>query len=373
MTTSFPDVPTVPAPSFPSSEPPSPRRRWPVVLAIALGFAIVILLLGTVIRLPYVIYSPGDATPVESIVRISGAKTYRSPGDVLFLTVAVSRERPNVWRWLQASLDDDSQIVGEDNYLGGQSRSKVNRENVVAMDDSQLAAKKVALEQLGYTVPVSGSGVIVAAVAKDSPAAEHLKSRDLITAIDGQPVRVASELGPIIRSKPVGTSFVFTVTRDHRTVPETITSVKAKRGPLKGKPQIGIVPATKDLKYDFPVGITIDPGPVSGPSAGLAFTLAIIDEMTPGSLTGAQKVAVTGTMDTDGFVGEVGGVPQKTAAALSAGAKLFIVPKAEVKQAKARAGSAATVVGVDTIDGALRALRAHGGVPIQKIAAPAAA
>ena len=108
MTTSFPDVPTVPAPSLSSSEPPTPRRRWPVVLAIALGFAIVILLLGTVIRLPYVIYSPGDATPVESIVRISGAKTYRNPGDVLFLTVAVSRERPNVWRWLQASLDDDS-------------------------------------------------------------------------------------------------------------------------------------------------------------------------------------------------------------------------------------------------------------------------
>jgi cell division septal protein FtsQ len=75
MTTSFPDVPTVPAPPFSSPAPPGPRRRWPVVLAIALGFAVVILLLGTVIRLPYVIYSPGDATPVQGIVQISGAKT----------------------------------------------------------------------------------------------------------------------------------------------------------------------------------------------------------------------------------------------------------------------------------------------------------
>ena len=66
---------------------------------------------------------------------------------------------------------------------------------------------------------------------------------------------------------------------------------------------------TKDLKLDFPVDITIDPGPVSGPSAGLAFTLTIIDELTPGSLTGGKKVAVTGTMDLDGNVGEVGGVP----------------------------------------------------------------
>ncbi len=96
------------------------------------------------------------------------------------------------------------------------------------------------------------------------------------------------------------------------------------------------MPVTKDLKLDFPVDVKIDPGAVSGPSAGLAFTLTIIDELTPGSLTGGKKVAVTGTMDLGGNVGEVGGVPQKTAAALDAGAKLFLVPTPEVAQAKAR-------------------------------------
>ncbi|MGZ6972913.1 MAG: S16 family serine protease, partial [Acidimicrobiia bacterium] len=177
----------------------------------------------------------------------------------------------------------------------------------------------------------------------------------------------------IVRSRPAGTSFVFTISRNDQTRSETITTVEAKRGELKGKPQVGIVPLTKDLKLDLPVDVTIDPGPVSGPSAGLAFTLTIIDELTPGSLTGGKKVAVTGTMDLDGNVGEVGGVPQKTAAALAAGAKLFIVPKAEVAQAKARAGSAATIIGVSTIDGALRALREHGGAPVRKIAPAAAA
>src|SRR5258707_11855444 len=140
-----------PAPPAPPA-PPNPGRRWPIFTAIAAVAVLLILLLGTVVRLPYVIYSPGDATPVEGIVRISGARTYRSRGEVLFLTVAVSRSRPNVWRWVQASLDDDSDIVGEDQFLQGQSRGSVNRENVVAMDDSQLAAKKVALEQLGYKV-----------------------------------------------------------------------------------------------------------------------------------------------------------------------------------------------------------------------------
>ena len=377
MTAPFPGAPApppaTPAPPEAPAAPPAPRRRWPIVFGLSIAAVVIIMLLGTVIRLPYVIYSPGDATPVEGIVQISGAKTYKSPGEVLFLTVAVSRGRPNVWRYPAAQLDDDSEIIGEDHFLQGQSRSRVEKENVVAMDDSQLAAKKVALEQLGYSVTATGDGAIVAQVVDGSPAVGHLKVGDVITAIDGEPVRMADQVGPIVRSKPVGTTFVFTVTRGGETRAESITTVAGKSGELRGKPQVGIAPFTKNLKLDFPVEVTIDPGPVSGPSAGLAFTLTIIDEMTPGSLTGGQKVAVTGTMDLGGNVGEVGGVPQKTAAALDAGAKLFIVPTAEVQQAKARAGSAATVVGADTIEQALRALREHGGAPVQKVAPAAAA
>jgi PDZ domain-containing protein len=373
MTAPHPDAPMAPAPPTAPPAPPNSGRRWPIFTTIGVVAVVLVLLLGTVIRLPYVIYSPGDATPVEGIIRISGAKTYRSRGEVLFLTVAVSRARPNVWRWIQASLDDDSEIVGEDQFLQGQSRGRVNRENVVAMDDSQLAAKKVALEQLGYRVTATGAGAIVAQVVKGTPADGHLEEGDVITAVDAEPIRLAEQVGTIVRSKPAGTTFVFTVTRKGRTRAERITTEAAKRGELKGKPQVGIVPVTKDLKLDFPVDVTIDPGSVSGPSAGLAFTLTIIDELTPGSLTGGKKVAVTGTMDLGGNVGEVGGVPQKTAAALDAGAKLFLVPTPEVAQAKKRAGSAATVVGVDTIDDALRALRDHGGAPVQKIASADAA
>ena len=46
--------------------------------------------------------------------------------------------------------------------------------------------------------------------------------------------------------------------------------------------------------YQFPINVKIDTQLVGGPSAGLAFTLAIIDDLTPGSLTGGKQVAVTG-------------------------------------------------------------------------------
>jgi PDZ domain-containing protein len=180
-------------------------------------------------------------------------------------------------------------------------------------------------------------------------------------------------VGEIVRASPAGTTFTFTVTRAGRTRSEEITSDEAPSGDLQGKPYIGLTAATKDLKLDFPVDVTIDPGSVTGPSAGLAFTLTIIDQLSPGNLTGGKDIAVTGTMGFEGDVGEVGGVPQKTASAIDAGADLFLVPAAEVQEARARAGDALKVVGVRTIDDALRALRENGGDPVEPVAPPAAA
>ncbi len=105
MTASHPDVPMAPAPP---TVPPDQidKPKWPYVVAIVVSIVVIVSLLGTIIRLPYVIYSPGGATPVEDVVKITGAKSYRTRGEVLFLTVSVSRDRPNVWRFVQASLDE---------------------------------------------------------------------------------------------------------------------------------------------------------------------------------------------------------------------------------------------------------------------------
>jgi PDZ domain-containing protein len=82
-------------------------------------------------------------------------------------------------------------------------------------------------------------------------------------------------------------------------------------------------------------------------------------------------VAVTGTIEPGGQVGDVGGVRQKTAAAIDAGARLFLVPRAELRPARERAGDALKVVPVDDLDDALRVLERNGGAPLQEVA-PAA-
>ncbi len=349
----------------PSSLAPRPGMSWMAKAVILAAVVIGIVgIAGMYVKLPYVIFSPGDATSVDNYMRIRGTRSYHHKGDLLLLTVRVSSGQPNLWRYVEASLDDDSQVIGEKKYLGNAPRGKVERASVQMMNESQLAAKQAALTRLGYRIAVSGKGARVLQVVKDSPAARGgLRTDDVIVGIDGAPVKIRDQVGQIVQAKPLGTTFAVVVRRGGDSQTVAVTSVAAPKGLLEGRPYFGIGAATEQLRVKFPVDIKIDAGDVSGPSGGLAFTLTIIDDLTPGDLTGGAKVAVTGEIDGAGNVGEVGGVPQKAVAAREAGATLMIVPQAEVRDARTKAGGM-KVVGVKTLDEALKVLRRNGGAAL---------
>lgn len=119
------------------------------------------------------------------------------------------------------------------------------------------------------------------------------------------------------------------------------------------------------------VKVTLKLADVGGPSAGLLFTLGIIDKLdgdgSGGDLTGGRTVAGTGTIDADGKVGAVGGVGLKTQAARRDGATVFLVPKGECSEAKSELPKGLRLVAVTTLKGAVDALvsleKGKGAVP----------
>ncbi|MFD5814550.1 S16 family serine protease [Streptomyces sp. NPDC127038] len=119
------------------------------------------------------------------------------------------------------------------------------------------------------------------------------------------------------------------------------------------------------------VKVTLKLADVGGPSAGLLFSLGIVDKLdgdgSGGDLTGGRVVAGTGTIDADGKVGAVGGVSLKTQAAHRDGATVFLVPKAECSDAKAELPKNLRLIPVTSLDGAVNALVAleknRGSVP----------
>ena len=336
----------------------SRKRAW-IIFGSALASLIgLIIIAAAVVPLPYVILSPGRATAVDGVVMIEGTETFDPDGEVLFLTVSVSDRRPNAFRVLNGWLDDDIAVEPEDEILGGLSRAEERRINVILMNESQVVAKKVALERLGYTVPAEAFEVGV--VEPGSPADGTLEVGDEIVAVDGTPAVELVDLGDAVRARAPGDPATLTVERDDETLEVVVVTRAAPDGAFEGQAQLGVSTISR---FAFPVDVEIDTGRVGGPSAGLAFTLTILDVLSTGELTGGKDVAVTGTIDIEGNVGRVGGVEQKAVAARQAGAELFLVPDGEGDEARSHAGDM-EVVEVSNLDEAAAALMDAGGDPL---------
>lgn len=106
--------------------------------------------------------------------------------------------------------------------------------------------------------------------------------------------------------------------------------------------------------------VSIDAGRIGGPSGGLAFALALVDERTPGDLTDGRTVAATGAIDGDGVVYDVAGIRLKTLAARRAGSSILVLPRANVDEARPVAGSL-VLIGVESVAEAVQKLVAAGG------------
>lgn len=344
--------------------PPAPAGpvmpRWPRVwwlLGPALALTVLALVVGAAVKVPYLNISPGNARPTAAKVEISGARTYRSQGEVLFTTVQVGRPTgvEAVWGWLAGDID----VVPDQVINGDRSDAESRAANRALMDTSKLVAAQVALDHLGYDVKITGTGVDVVVVESGLPVSDQLAAGDVIVGIDGESVTVTDELIDRVRGHRPGDTVTLEVERDGGT--EEVPVTLSPRPDNPEAPMIGVSIQTRDLGFDLPFEVDVDTGEVGGPSAGLAITLAVLDRLTPGSITGGRRVAVTGEIFSSGEVGIVGGVAQKTVAAREAGAEVFIVPADEYDTARAHAGHGLRVEPASTLQDALRVLDSLGG------------
>lgn len=335
--------------------PPRPRRflRWALpVLALLIA-----LLAGVTFTLPYYAVAPGSARQVNDLIGVPEERTFPPRGKVLLATVALSRVTPV--EAIRGWLDADTDVVPEKRILGPVRRVRFNQLNLQAMDDSKQTAAVVALRRLGFAVAEDGKGALIEAVEAASPARGRLSQGEVITGVDGRPTLLAEDALEAIRSKRPGALVRLEVqgVRGEARVEEIVLGSR----PDRRSGFLGVVLRTKERRFDYPFEVTIDSGAIGGPSAGLAFTLGVLDTLTAGELTGGRKVAVTGTIEIDGTVGDVGGVVQKTAAVRAAGAEYFLVPPKEFRDARAHAGGRLKIVSVANLEEALAALGRIGG------------
>jgi PDZ domain-containing protein len=339
-------------------EPSRPRarpRRWPAIAAVVALVAAGLNLAIWNVRLPFYAFSGGPVGDAVDSVEVSGVDTFTTDGELLMLTV--SSQEVNPFEALIAGLDPDVDLVAREAVRSpDETDEEFVARNQANMDLSKQTAISLALTRLGYEVVARSEGVLVADVVADAPAASTLQVDDVIVAVDGRAVELPDQIGPLISPLEVGETISLDIVRDGRS--QTVEVELAAREDDPTVPMIGITATALHPRFEFPFPVDIDAGLIGGPSAGMMYTLAVMEVLTPADLTHGTVVAGTGTIDSAGNVGGIGGVRQKVVAAEAAGAAVMLVPAANYDEALTARRQHLELIPVSTLDEALAALEA---------------
>lgn len=332
------------------------RRATAWLVAAFLG--IVLGALMSLIHLPYAVLQPGPVTNTlgngpggKPLITVAGKGTYPTTGALDFTTVAVlgGPSNPvNGWAWIAGLRDRTNAVVPEDEiFPQGVTSKEVDHESAAEMADSQQEAIAVALRALGQKVP---EVVSISALTKDSPAKGVLRAGDVVVSIDGKPVASSEAVRTAIRARKPGQRVAITVRRDGKVQAFSVTTAASQ-----GRAVVGVLLQTA---FNFPTKVSINAGDVGGPSAGMMFSLAVYDKLTPGALTGGASIAGTGTIDSVGTVGPIGGIQQKLVGAKRGGATWFLAPAGNCPEVVGHVPDGLNVVKVATFTQARDAVEA---------------
>lgn len=336
-------------------------KRWVGTFAIVtiLAFALFI------VPYPVVINSPGPTFDVLgkdkggiSLLAIKGAKTYPNPKGKLLMTTVSSQGGPGSHvsgvDIISALLDPDSSMMLEkDVYPQDITDKDLRNIGVRQMDQSQMASEAVALEALGYQVNVTWS---VEAIEKVSYAVNILEPQDILQTITapGKPTLKISSITALhdyLAQVPPETPISMVVQHDDNMKAVSFKTIASRDG-TGSRLGIALISHVK-----VPLNIDFHVKDVGGPSAGMIFSLGIVEKLTSEDLLGDDTVAGTGTIDLSGKVGPISGIAQKMSAAKHSGAKYFLAPKENCSDVRGNVPPGLKVVAVDTFDEALAAVK----------------
>lgn len=345
-------------------------RRALVVTAVVLAVAAAV---ASFVTVPYEAIVPGATVNVAHLIRVPTSARHEGKGSVSLVDVDLVPLRAITYLFYK--LNPDDHVVPTQQLIGAGSQATFNEQGVLDMATARTAATFVALHELGAAVHHADAGVAVYDILPGSPAAQStVVVGDVITALSGSPAASYSALRTALSAKRPGQRVTLAVhhfgSKRTRTVTVPLGRLTGTGAAERCVPAHGVATGTACLGVVLDQLVRVEGAPypvklssegIIGPSAGLAFTLGLIEVLDTGDLTAGHRIAATGEIALDGAVGDVGGVAQKTIAVRRSGASIFFVPTQAYKIAKSHAGPEMRVFGVATIGQALRDLKSLGG------------
>jgi Lon-like protease len=327
-------------------------NRRILTLLVAIVPIVAFGVLAAAVTVPYVSLGPGPTFDTlgevegKQVVDIEGTEVHPTSGHLNMTTVS-QRDDLTLGQALMLWATGREQLVPHDLvYPPDKSRDEVDEANTDDFRQSEDSAEYAALQYLKYPMAVT-----VRSVNDDGPSKGKLRDGDAIDGVNGKPVANLDEFQALLKdTKPGDTVALDYRRRDGSLGLSTITLGKH---PDRDSGYLGI--GVLDAPW-APFSIDFNLANVGGPSAGLMFSLAVVDKLTTGDLNDGKFVAGTGTITGDGKVGPIGGITHKMLAAREAGATIFLVPADNCAEAMTAHEDGLELVKVDTLTSAVDAL-----------------
>lgn len=338
------------------------QRRRTLRAGVYAASLALLLWAASVVPLPYTEFVPGQPTSIAPLLEVDGVDTTEIHGEAALLTVLLQSSTTRTA--LGALLDDDRRLrptaevvpsdVDRDEFLE-QERRRFRRQFEVA---AAVGAEAAGVEVTLGTVP------LIVDVVPDGPAHGRLRAGDVVRSIEGEDVDGAEQLQQRVREHEVGDAVTVVVERRGEPVEVEVTlepldvpepAPDDGDEPREPPPGMGIFIETVADRLELPFELELAETRIGGPSAGLMIALTVYDLLAEEDLMAGRTVHGTGSIDAEGRVGPVGGVPEKMRAAREA--DLALVPESLLEEARAAAPEGLDVVGVATFEQTLEVLR----------------
>ena len=350
----------------PSGE--SRRRRRLRRAVVAGSFILVVALIAAVFLVPVnaVIEAPGPTWNVldngsssdQDVLKVSGTETYPTEGALRMTTVSVSgcpgypvTTADLIAAWFSADkrIVDRNEVCPQD-----QSAEQVEETGKAQMTASQDSAVIAALVETGK----AGAMHLTVTEVTEQQTSTEIQAGDVLETITpqgGQTTTLASfsQLRELMTTIPEGTRVTLGVRRGEQKASAALTTIAPQEGTTGS-----LLGLSLKISVDSPVEATFGLSDVGGPSAGMMFALGVVDEITPGSLTGGKDISGTGTIDMTGQVGPIGGIQQKMAGARESGSTFFLAPASNCNEVKGHEPKDMQVFAVNTLHEAVAATEA---------------
>ncbi|GLC87569.1 SepM family pheromone-processing serine protease [Lysinibacillus piscis] len=277
-------------------------------------------------RLDAYIMKPGSAYDVHKFVTVDNGDM-NDAGSMNLMTVAMQQATPFTYVWAKTQkyqkLMDIKQVR---NPL--EDDEEYNIRQLKLMSDSQFNAKYIAFQKAGLETKVTFDGVFVLNVLEGGAAEGLLNAGDELLTIDGQTIDSQQMLVDFLTSKQLGDQVTLHLKRNKKEQDVTVTLMPIPNTEEK-RAGLGITYAESKSIETHP-DVVMKTEDIGGPSAGLMFTLEILNQLLDEDLTKGYAVAGTGEMLVDGSVGRIGGIDYKVIAADRDGMEIFFAPDDEI-------------------------------------------